>query len=86
MVEERADELGVEVGDVEIAGVLAGVSLGVAEQQPEGMAIGVHGVMAGITFGTEASKEERLDRRRRRGHRSPSRAARTRSADTASSS
>ena len=43
-------------------------------------------MMAGIVFGSEAGEEERLDRRSCRGHRSPSRAVRTRFAVTASSS
>ena len=43
-------------------------------------------MMAGIAFGSEAGEEERLDRRSCRGHRSPSRAVRTRFAVTASSS
>jgi len=40
MVEERADQLGVEIVDVQLAGLLAGSLGGEREQQPERVAVG----------------------------------------------
>ena len=39
VVEERDDQLGVEVADVELVGLLAGALGGEREQQPDGVAV-----------------------------------------------
>jgi hypothetical protein len=64
VVEEPGDETGVEVADVESAGRLAELALGVGEQQPEGVAVGGDRVWASVTSADEPVAEERLQRRR----------------------
>jgi len=51
MVDEGADQYGVEVLEVELGGRLAGVTLRVAEQEPERVPIGSDGVWAGREAG-----------------------------------
>src|SRR5262249_17352314 len=60
---------GVEVGDVELAGVLAGALGGEAEQQPPGVAVAGDGVAAGAALADEPVGEERLQGGSERGHR-----------------
>ena len=49
MVEEGADERGVEVGQIQLRGRFAELG-GEAEQQPEGVAVGSDGVRAGAAL------------------------------------
>ena len=61
MIEEGADELRVKISQVHLGRVLARLGLGIAEQEPEGVPVGVDGVRAGVEFATEARNEERLN-------------------------
>ena len=69
VVQERGDQRGVEVGDVELAGVLAGALGGEGQQQPPGVPVAGDGVAAGAALADEPVGEECLQRRRERGHR-----------------
>jgi hypothetical protein len=60
VLQERADQLGVEIVDVQLAGRSARVLLGEGEQQTERVAVGVDGVRAGLALALEAFGEERL--------------------------
>jgi hypothetical protein len=71
VVEERGDEGGVEVGQVQGAGRLAGAGLSEADQQPEGVAVGGDGVRAGLSLVAESLEEEALQGRGERAHRGP---------------
>ena len=86
MIEETADEPRVKVGYVHLGRVLARLGLGIAEQEPEGVPVGVDGVRAGVEFATEARNEERLNGGSERGHRLAALLAWSRSLVTASSS
>lgn len=68
VVEEPGDQLGVEVGKVEVAGVLAGPLPCEGEQEPEGVPVGVDGVDAGASLTVEAAHEERLEGGGERAH------------------
>lgn len=81
VVEERADELGVELAEVERAGRGAGAVAGEAEQQPPGVPVGQDGVRADPALG-EPVGEEALQHRRERGHGRPAFDASMRSATT----
>src|SRR5262245_49872183 len=48
VMKELADERGVEVGEAELAGRLAGLGLGEGEQEPAAVAVGGDGVGAGL--------------------------------------
>jgi hypothetical protein len=50
VVQERRDQLGVDVGDVERRGLLAGAVAGEAEQQPPRVAVRGDGLGAGLAF------------------------------------
>jgi hypothetical protein len=66
--EEAGDERGVEVGDVELAGLLADTGDGEAEQQPPGVAVGGNGVRAGAALADEPLGEVGLQGRGERAH------------------
>ena len=68
VVQERADRGGVQVGQVELGGHLAGALVHEGEQQPQGVAVGGDGVRAGLALLDEPVGEERLQRRGDRGH------------------
>ena len=70
MVEEPADHVGVEVGEVELGGRLGGSGVGVGEQEPEPVPVGLHGALTGPALLGEAGGEEALQRRGERAHRS----------------
>ena len=67
--EERADGNGVQVGQVELGGLLAGLVVDVAEEQPQGVAVGRDRVRGGGPLGHQPVGEERLQDGRERGHR-----------------
>ncbi len=58
VIEEAAHQRSVEVRQVQLGGPVAGLRLGVAQQQPEGVAVGVDGVRAGISLAAEPTDEE----------------------------
>ena len=60
MVEKSCDQLGVQVGDVEVGGILSGLGASEGEHQPEGVPVGVDGVNAGAALTVEAVHKERL--------------------------
>jgi hypothetical protein len=68
VVEERGDQRGVEVGDVERRGLLAGLGGGEAEQDSEGAAVAGDGVWGGAPLGDEPVGEERLEHWGQGGH------------------
>ena len=68
MIEEPADQLAVEVGDVEVAGVFAGLLVGEGEQQPKRVPVRVHGVRAGSALAVQAGEEEGLESGGERAH------------------
>src|SRR6266576_2002678 len=53
VVQERGDQRGVEVGDVELAGVLPGALGGEGQQQPPGVPVAGDGVAAGAALADE---------------------------------
>jgi hypothetical protein len=69
--EERGDQRGVQVGQVELAWVLPGAVPGEVQQQPEGVPVGGDGVRAGLALAGEPLGEERLERGCQRGHAGP---------------
>ena len=69
VVEERGDQRGVEVGDVELAGVLAGALRSEGQEQPPGIPVAGDGMRAGTALADEPVGEEGLQRRRERAHR-----------------
>ena len=69
VVEETAHEHRVEIREVHLGGPLSGLRRGVGEEQPEGMAVGVDGVRAGVSLAAEPVDEERLQRGGEGGHR-----------------
>ena len=61
--EERADQRRVQIVDVQLERLFAGLLVGEAQQQPERVAVGGDGVRAGVTLGDQTLGEERLQRR-----------------------
>ena len=68
VVEELADQRRVQVAEVQVGGLLAGVAGGEGEQQPPGVAVGGDGVRAGVALAGQPVGEERLQGRSERGH------------------
>ena len=68
VVQERADQRRVEVGEVELARLPAGAPGGEGEQQPPGVAVGGDGLRAGVPLAGQPVGEERLQGRGERGH------------------
>jgi hypothetical protein len=60
VVEEGTDQRRVQVAEVKLAGLLAGLALREAQQQPQRVAVGGHGARAGVSLGDEPVCEERL--------------------------
>src|SRR6266496_1762943 len=71
VVQERADERGVKVGDVQVGGRLAGVLGGEGQQQLAGVSVGGDGVAAGVALAGQPVGEERLQGRGERAHGRP---------------
>src|SRR6266568_4792453 len=69
VVEEAADQAGVELPEVQPERRGSGVVLGVGEQQAEGVAVGGDGVLAGVFLGDHPIGEEALQDRGEAGHR-----------------
>ena len=61
MGEERRDQRGVDVADVEPGGRFAGAIVGEDQQQPQRVAKGGDGVRAGVALNRQPLGEERLD-------------------------
>ena len=68
MGEERRDQRGVDVADVEPGRRFAGAIVREDEQQPQRVAVGGDGVRAGVALGRQPLGEERLDGGCQRGH------------------
>src|SRR5260221_334843 len=66
--QEVCDERGVQVDEVELAGLVAGAAGGEAEQQPQGVAVGGDGVGAGVALADEPLGEVGLQGRGERAH------------------
>jgi hypothetical protein len=66
--EEGADQWRVEVVDVQLEWLLAGLVVREAQQQREGVAIGGDGARARVTLDDQPVGEERLQRGRERTH------------------
>jgi hypothetical protein len=60
VLQELSDERGVQVGEAELVGGLAGVVAGEGEQEPEGVAVGGDGVRAGLLLPCQPVGEEPL--------------------------
>jgi hypothetical protein len=58
VVQERADQLGVQIGNLDLAGRLAGLLLGEREQEPERVAVGGDRVRAGLALALQALGKE----------------------------
>jgi hypothetical protein len=75
VVEEVEHERGVQVGERQAGGVLAGASFGEREEQLERVAVALDGVGAHASLLDQAPQEEVLqqggERDRRRSHRAP---------------
>jgi hypothetical protein len=84
--EERSDELGVEIGQVEPAGWCAGALLREAQQQPQRVAVCGQGSRAGLALGYQPVGEERLQGRGEGAHHRSPAACSSRSAASASRS
>jgi hypothetical protein len=68
VVQERADQRRVQVGEVELARLPPGAPGGEGQQQPPGVAVGGYGLRAGLPLAGQPVGEERLQRRGERGH------------------
>lgn len=86
VVQEGADQGGVEVGEVEPARWRAGLAVDEVEEEPEAVPVGAHGVGAGSALAVEPLGEEGFEDGGERAHRRTSWARSTRSAARASSS
>ena len=84
--QERADQRRVEVGEIELKRLLAGLLFDEPQQQPERVAVGLDGFRADVALVDEAVGEERLQRRREQAHDSRPAPRSTRSRASASSS
>jgi hypothetical protein len=71
MLQEPADQGHVEVGQVQVMWLLAGLGGGVAQQQPERVAVGSDRVGAHLPLLHQPVREERLQGRREGGHGCP---------------
>jgi hypothetical protein len=68
VVQERADQRRVQVGEVELARLPAGAPGGEGQQQPPGVTVGGDGLRAGVPLAGQPVGEERLQGRGKRGH------------------
>ena len=72
MLEERADQRRVEIVDVELERLLAGLVVREGEQQPERVAVGGDRVRTRVALRDQTFGEERLQRRGDEAHESTS--------------
>jgi hypothetical protein len=84
--EERADRLGVQVGDLQLVRLAAGPGGGEGEQQGEGVAVGRDGGGAGLPLDDQLAGEEALEQGGQAVHGCPPKACESRAAARASSS
>jgi hypothetical protein len=85
--QERHDQGGVQVGDVQVDGLFAGRVRRVGDQEPQAVAVGGDGVRAGLALSGQPVGEEALQDRGEPGHRrAPYPAFSSRSAAASSSS
>jgi hypothetical protein len=68
VIEKSADQVGIEIGQVEVRRIFAGPGLGVGEQQAEGVPVGVDRVRAGVALPAEPGGEECLKGGGERSH------------------
>src|ERR1039457_3309262 len=68
MVQERPNERGVEIAEVQERWCFADLLLGEVEQQPEGVSVGSDGMSARLFLGYQPLGEERLEGWCERGH------------------
>ena len=68
MVKEGADGGGIQVGQVEFEGLLAGPVAHEAQQQAPGIPVGGNGVRAGVALADQPVRKIRLQGRRERAH------------------
>jgi hypothetical protein len=61
VLQERGDQGGVQVGQVELGRRGGGLARDEVQQQPEGIPVGSHGLGAGLALGGETLGEERLE-------------------------
>ena len=69
VVEERADQRRVEIGEVKLTRLLAGLLLRELQQQPQRVAVSSDRPWADVLLGHQPVGEERLKRRREQAHR-----------------
>ena len=86
VVQEAADERGVQVAQVQPARLLAGAVVRVAQQQPPGVTVGGDGVDAGVALVDQPLGEERFQGRGEVAHEPAPMPRSRRSAAKASSS
>ena len=84
--EERPDQRRVEIVKAELVWRLAGALVGEAQQQTDRVAVGSHGVRAGVALADQPFGEERLQQRCERAHGRASVMVSSRSATSSSSS
>ncbi len=68
MIEEPGDQVGVEVGDVQLRRRFAGATVREAQQESVGVPVGGDRVRAGLALPDEALGEEPLHGRSKRSH------------------
>jgi hypothetical protein len=68
VVEERSDQRCVEVGEVQLAWLLASLLLGEGQEQAEGVAVGGDRAWAGVLLGHQPVGEPGLEGRREQRH------------------
>jgi hypothetical protein len=72
VLQERADHRCVQVVEGELGGLASGLLQGEPQQQPDGVAVGGDGVVAGLTLADQPVGEEPLENGGERAHgRSP---------------
>jgi len=68
VVQEAADQRGVQVGDVELAGLFPGAAGGEPQEQPPGVPVSGNRLAAGVPLPGQPVGEERLQDRGKCGH------------------
>src|SRR5438128_1745170 len=73
IIEERTDQRGIDLCDVQVRGFNGHARGRKADQQSQGVSIRRHGMGTGLSLPHESLGEERLERRRERTHTPPPR-------------